>query len=121
MAGPGPSVMDISPVLANKDRVVKERNTIKQKYARGGDDFVHALANLDHDLPNFLVDSVFSQITVICLQTPWMRGRLLSPEVPDEPVNGIVSDAAHQFWRNKNDVVPAIKAASEPCFCAILA
>ncbi|KAF8903683.1 hypothetical protein CPB84DRAFT_1746080 [Gymnopilus junonius] len=87
LEGPGESVADISDVLLNAGRVSKE----KQKFAR------------DH--PNFVIHSQFDEATVISVQTNFMRSQLVKESRLEGPVNGMVNDAAHGWWKERNSLL----------------
>ncbi|KAF9060861.1 hypothetical protein BDP27DRAFT_1429567 [Rhodocollybia butyracea] len=40
------------------------------------------------------------KVSCISIQTPWMRSQALGDLSNDEPVNGLVSDAAHKYWES---------------------
>jgi hypothetical protein len=96
--GPGKSVADISPILMNVDRVCKEKQSIKLSHYPGGDHFLDQLAAFDQCHPGFIVHSQLGKVTVLVLQSAWMATQLLKDTVLHEPVNGLVSDAAHGYW-----------------------
>ena len=49
--------------------------------------------------------STFGQLTVISVQTAFMRSQLVQEGALAGPLNGIISDAAHKFWRAPNTLV----------------
>lgn len=105
--GPGKAAGDISPVLLNKDRVKYEQRRIKQAASAGGassDQFISAFADFTRDHPGFVLQSIIGDVSVISVQTAVLRSELVK-DAPlsgsDESVNGIVSDAAHGFWRDR--------------------
>ncbi|KAJ7671085.1 hypothetical protein B0H17DRAFT_1209140 [Mycena rosella] len=92
--GPGASVADISPVLVNADRIKYER----RKSAN----------------PGFVRTSQLNKVAVIVVQTAFMASRLIkSICVEEDAVNGIVSDAAHGFWRERNSIL-IVSSTYEP-------
>ncbi|KAH7875731.1 uncharacterized protein C8R40DRAFT_1146714, partial [Lentinula edodes] len=101
------SASDISPVYNNRDRIAKDRQKVINgaKYS-GGDSFVSGFRDFHRDFPGFIVHTIFGEINMICLQSEFMRSRLggMFKHHP-EPVNGIVSDAAHGFWRERNSLL----------------
>ncbi|KAF8075742.1 hypothetical protein FPV67DRAFT_1648897 [Lyophyllum atratum] len=100
--GPGESVADISDVYMNADRVAKERQKLKRGPDRDGDDFFRAFAGFDEAHPGFVILATIGKVTVISLQSRFMRSQLLKDELLDGPINGIVNDAAHGWWRERN-------------------
>ena len=105
LTGPGESAADISDVLLNADRVSKERRKIKLDADSGGDNFIAAFAKLTEDYPGFVIFSMIGKITVICVQTPFMRTNMLKSSRMDGPTNGFVNDAAHGWWRECNSLL----------------
>ncbi|CAA7271430.1 unnamed protein product [Cyclocybe aegerita] len=100
--GPGKSVTEISDIFWNADRVSKERSKIKQGADVGGDGFIAAFKKLEEDHPEFVVSSTFGIVTVVSLQTPFMRSLLVRDTTLEEPVNGTVNDATHGWWSERN-------------------
>lgn len=99
--GPQESVAKISPLLINGDRVAKERAKVKNIPSDGGgDQFIKAFAEFDRDHPGFVVGSKLGDVTVISFQTPTMESLLIKPDLLEKPVNGIVSDATHKWFRD---------------------
>ncbi|EPQ59873.1 hypothetical protein GLOTRDRAFT_24197, partial [Gloeophyllum trabeum ATCC 11539] len=113
--GPQESVADISPVLVNQDRVRKERQRIKGSIRGGisGNNFVKDFAQLDQENAGFIVWSQIGHVTVIALQTEFMRSLLAREAVLNEPVNGLVSDAAHKFWKDRDSILIVTSTFSE--------
>ncbi|TFK32445.1 hypothetical protein BDQ12DRAFT_773402 [Crucibulum laeve] len=104
--GPGDSAADISEVLLNAHRVSKERQKIK----RGGnsqtiDGLIAAFAKFDSDHPNFVLQSTFGAETVISVQTSFMRSQMVKKERLDGAINGLVNDAAHGWWTERNSLL----------------
>lgn len=105
--GPGAPASTISPALLNKDRVKYEQRKIKQTTIAasggGGDQFISGFTQFCHDHPGFVLQSIIGNITIISLQTATLRSQLVKDYIlsgSDANVNGIVSDAAHGFWRD---------------------
>ena len=92
-------------MLLNADRVSKERRKIKLDADSGGDNFTAAFAKLTEDYPGFVIFSMIGKITVICVQTPFMRTNMLKSSRMDGPTNGFVNDAAHGWWRERNSLL----------------
>ncbi|KAH6874620.1 hypothetical protein BKA70DRAFT_1449290 [Coprinopsis sp. MPI-PUGE-AT-0042] len=118
------SVADISPVWGNTDRVAKDKQKALQRQGKsravqGIAITVEELSDFADKYPDFMVGAVHdSEVVVVSLQTSWMRSQLL-PEVigssapatlrvprdADDPVNGILTDAAHGWWRNRKSLL----------------
>lgn len=106
--GPGPSVAEISPALLNKDRIKSERQAVKEQAAgfSGGDSFFTSFREFCERHPGFVVSSHVHEVTVISLQTPTMISQLVKESSSIQgSVNGIVSDAAHGFWRERTSLL----------------
>ncbi|KAI9069787.1 hypothetical protein FKP32DRAFT_1547654, partial [Trametes sanguinea] len=105
--GPGQPASEISPVLLNKDRIKYEQRKIKQTTAAlsVGDQFLSAFSRFCEDHAGFVLQSVIGPVSVISVQTATLRGELVK-DAPlsgsDGNLNGIVSDAAHGFWRDRS-------------------
>lgn len=106
--GPGKASGDISSVLLNKDRVKYEQRKVKQMVTPGGssgDQFLAAFADFSADHPGFVLQAIIGEVSVVSVQTAVLRSELIK-DAPltgdDENLNGIVSDAAHGFWRDKH-------------------
>ncbi|TFK79454.1 hypothetical protein K466DRAFT_460510, partial [Polyporus arcularius HHB13444] len=119
--GPGPKAPDISSVLLNKDRISHELQKVRAeaKSAKGGDSLnFEEFAAFDADNPGLVVHSVVGKVTVISIQQPLMLSELVKETaVTDEPVNGVVSHAAHGFWRQRNCLLMISSAYSRTLRC----
>ncbi|KAJ7725505.1 hypothetical protein B0H14DRAFT_2410571, partial [Mycena olivaceomarginata] len=112
--GPGESMADISPVLFNAERIKYERRRILKGARRpGGDSFSEAFARFEEKHPGFILESQFADVSVIVMQTPFMLSKLVKSVIDDDAVNGIVSDAAHGFWQERNGIL-IISSTFEP-------
>ncbi|KZP22592.1 hypothetical protein FIBSPDRAFT_663248, partial [Athelia psychrophila] len=100
--GPGQSVAEISPVLLNQDRIKAERRTIIRRAPTelGADSFIRQFAEFQNGHPGFVVHSTIGLVTVIVMQTRYMASNLVSDQLNDQAVNGIVTDAAHGYWQD---------------------
>lgn len=109
--GPGKASGDISPVLLNKDRVKYEQRKVKQATSSGGsggDQFLAAFAEFARNHAGFVLQSTIGEVSVVSVQTAVLRSELIKDKPlqgDDENVNGIVSDAAHGFWRDRNTLL----------------
>ncbi|KAH6908510.1 hypothetical protein BKA70DRAFT_1222704 [Coprinopsis sp. MPI-PUGE-AT-0042] len=113
------SAADISPALSHPDRISKEKQRVKRgQRADGTNGPFSELQQFDERYPNFLRKSVVGSTTVLCLQTPWMQSQLaadiddgaepflLRSEVrKDGAINGILTDAAHGWWKDRTNLL----------------
>ena len=103
--GPGDSVADISDVFLNAGRVGKERLKVKMKSYFGGDSFIAAFAKFLTEHPEFVIYSQLDAITVISVQSPFMRSQMVKERLLEGPINGLVSDAAHGWWKERSSLL----------------
>ncbi|KAF8069339.1 hypothetical protein FPV67DRAFT_1625517 [Lyophyllum atratum] len=115
--GPGDSVADISDVLLNADRVSKERQKIKKGTEVGGDGFIAAFSSFVSQHPHFVINSVLSDVTVVSVQTPFMRSQLVKEKLLEGPINGTVNDAAHGWWKERNSLLMITSTYCPNLFC----
>ena len=100
LTGPGESVAKITPVLRNTSRISYERrNFIHEEIGTGGDSFFHAYAKFKSANPEFIQREVLGEVTVVCCQTTFMRAQLVHNAIIEEPINGIITDGSHKFFR----------------------
>lgn len=115
--GPGESATEISPVFLNIDRVSKERRKIKKGTDSGGDSFIAAFARFDEEFPGFVICRTIGKVTVISVQSPFMRSNLVKDSrITSRAVNGTVNDAAHGWWRERNSLLMITSAYSPILF-----
>ncbi|TFK37264.1 hypothetical protein BDQ12DRAFT_608068, partial [Crucibulum laeve] len=114
---PGESIADISTVLLNADHVRKEKQKVKKADIQGGDSFVSAFAKFSAEHKGFVIHSKLDEVTVISLQTPFMRSQLIKDYILDEPVNGLVSDAAHGWWQERTSLLIISSCYSSELLC----
>ncbi|KAJ7771904.1 hypothetical protein B0H14DRAFT_2402183, partial [Mycena olivaceomarginata] len=116
-SGPAQSVTKISPLLVNADRVKYERQKVlRGSGGHGGDHFLSEFAKIEASNPNFIRSSQFGLVSVIVMQTPFLASRLIKAvSIDTEAVNGIVSDAAHGFWADRNSIL-IISSTYEPVY-----
>ncbi len=106
--GPGKFASDIAVPLLNKDRVKAERNNVRRgskgdlkTFDAGLNEFTELCGEED-----FVKSSTLGEVTVISMQTPTMVAELVKEfTIKQEPVNGIVFDAAHGFWLERNHLL----------------
>ncbi|KAF8185384.1 hypothetical protein BJ912DRAFT_852761, partial [Pholiota molesta] len=102
LGGPGKSVADISPALSNPDRISYEQTKLKKTINGTGtaETFIQAFEDFDTEHPGFLIHSSLGKITVFCFQSPLMRQQLFKENLLEGPINGMVNDGAHGWWRD---------------------
>jgi len=102
--GPGESVADISDIYINSDRVSKERQKLKHGGSlsgSGGGASLEYFALFEEQHPDFVKSATIGIVTVLSMQSPFMRSQLIKNDVLDGPINGLLSDAAHGWWANR--------------------
>ncbi|KAJ6484866.1 hypothetical protein C8R45DRAFT_1147891, partial [Mycena sanguinolenta] len=102
--GPGASVANITPLLSNAERIRYERRKIL-KGTRRQENFTKEFEKFQAQHPDFIREAQFGEVTVIVMQTPFMASKLIKVVTGEEAINGIVSDAAHRFWLEKNGLL----------------
>ncbi|KAF8962433.1 hypothetical protein BDZ97DRAFT_1759284 [Flammula alnicola] len=117
LEGPGESVADISDVLLNAHRVGKERSKIKKGHVQGADALIASFSKFAAERPNFVIHSNLGEQTVICVQTNFMRSQLVKDQRLEEPVNGMVNDAAHGWWKERNSLLVVSSIYCPYLFC----
>lgn len=103
----GKSASDVSSVLLNSDRLAAEKRKMKGTSEESGDDFVQWFSEFQIQNPNFIVsETMIGGVAVISCQTPFMAS-LLHDKITevDGPFNGVVSDAAHRWWKVKTSLL----------------
>ncbi|KIJ93842.1 hypothetical protein K443DRAFT_111442, partial [Laccaria amethystina LaAM-08-1] len=115
--GPGESVAEISDVLLNVDRVSKERAKLKHGIGESGDNFLESFAKFEEEHPDFIILSRLGKYTVISTQTAFMRSQLVKDYILDGPLNGMVSDAAHGFWKDRKALLMVSSTYSPVLHC----
>lgn len=99
--GPGESVANISECLLNADRVTKEKQKYSRRQGMTGDAFISAFSEFCKKNPGFVIFSQVTDVTVICFQSGFMASQLVKEGVLDGPVNGLVTDATHSFFKDR--------------------
>jgi hypothetical protein len=117
LRGPGESVADISDVFMNADRIRKERQKVSTGDGRGGDGFLADFSKFATDHPGFVIYSQIGEVTVIVMQTTFMASQLVRNGILQEAVNGLISDAAHGFWRERTSILVVTSCHSPDLFC----
>jgi hypothetical protein len=115
--GPGESVADISDVFLNAHRVSKEWSKVKKGHVQGADALIASFSKFDKDHPNVVINSNLGEQTVISVQTNFMRSQLLKDQPLEGPINGMVNDAAHGWWKERNSLLVVSSIYCPNLFC----
>ncbi|KAF5358855.1 hypothetical protein D9757_013954 [Collybiopsis confluens] len=102
------STATISDVLLHSGRVGRYRSQILgNTTAKSGDDFIEDFMEFQRENAGFIVaNTMLEGVAVISAQTPFMASQLHSEALAiDGPFNGIVSDAAHDWWKVRNSLL----------------
>ena len=85
-----------------------------------GDAFVTAFSDFCKKNPGFVIFSHVAEITVICFQSAFMASQLVKGGILDGPVNGLVSDATHSFFKDRDAklVISSIYSPDLACWVA---
>lgn len=73
-------------------------------------------AAFDNEHPGFKIFSTIGEVTVISLQSPLMRKQLLKDKALGEN-NGMVNDAAHGWWKDRNALLIITSTYCPELFC----
>ena len=120
LGGPGQSAADISPALLNIDQVTKECKKVRKEHdSTNGDDFIASFAKFTNDHPDFVLLEIMGSVTVIALQSPFMSSQLVQEEKLDLPINGLVNNAAHRWWKEHNHLLMITSVYSPELSCWI--
>ncbi|KAF9547038.1 hypothetical protein CPC08DRAFT_648858 [Agrocybe pediades] len=102
---PGQSAADIAKPFTNAHRIGKGRLKIKKEANLGSDGLIAAFAAFNKEYPSFVRSSSIGEITVISVQTSFMQSQLLKDYALDGQLNGLVSDAAHGWWKQHTSLL----------------
>ena len=102
---PEESVTDISDIFLNAGQVGKEWLKVKAKSHHGEDKFIAAFAKFSADHPSFVIYLQLNAVTVISVQSTLMRHQMVKEWLLDEPINRLVSDAAHGWWKKQTSLL----------------
>lgn len=108
--GPQESVATISPLLLNTARVNHERKKVFAKSR--GKDIIAAFTEFQRQHPDFVIFHTFEPVAVVITQSPIMLSFLVKNHS-----NGIISDAAHGFWAERNDLLIISSVFSDALQC----
>ena len=117
VAGPGESVADISDVFLNAGRVGKECLKLKKGSQIGGDAFIALFAKFSAEHPGFVIFSHVDVVTVVSVQSAFMRSQMVKERLLDGPINGLVNDAAHGWWKERNSLLMVSSTYCPDLFC----
>ncbi|KAF8996285.1 hypothetical protein BDZ89DRAFT_1171659 [Hymenopellis radicata] len=113
----GPSAADISPALLNANRVSYERNKVKRAVNMTGSNFLQQYSAFKSRHAGFVVQEILDSEVVVSLQHPFMQKQLVRDIIRNEAVNGMVSDAAHGWWRVRNELLIVSSSYSPDLSC----
>ncbi len=122
LQGPhGKSVADIATSLTNSGRVQYERNKIRKSSGKKGTStdqhFLDIYSGFSQAHPDFIIRRVFREVIVISLQSAYMSSTATKDTIIGEPVNGMVSDAAHGWWRKRTSLLIVTSTYSTILMC----
>ncbi|KAJ7137255.1 hypothetical protein C8R46DRAFT_969648, partial [Mycena filopes] len=108
--GPGPSVADISSVLLNAHRIQYERRKILNPENKVRETaslrFLPKLERFKEKHSDWMVGVHWmDRVNVIVLQSPWQRRMGLKDQLRTEAVNGVISDACHNYFAGHNQLL----------------
>ncbi|KAH7907178.1 hypothetical protein BJ138DRAFT_1014934 [Hygrophoropsis aurantiaca] len=101
--GPKKGVGEISTILLNTDRIKAELRRLKEKGSTQEWQDTFAQFKADHD--DWVVYDQFGPVSVIVMQTPFMASSVVKDYISSDAVNGIVSDAAHGYWKDTKNLL----------------
>ncbi|KAG2046758.1 hypothetical protein BDR06DRAFT_977264 [Suillus hirtellus] len=104
------SVATISPVLLNTARVNHERKKVFTKSQ--GKDIIAGFTEFQRQHLDFVIYHTFKPVAVVITQLPIMLSFLVKNHS-----NGIISDAAHGFWAERNDLLIISSVFSDTLQC----
>jgi len=87
-------------------RVGKEHLKIKKGgQVGGGDAFLSAFVKFSQEYPGFVIYLQLNIVTVISVQSSLMRTERVKERLLDGPINGLVNDAAHGWWKERTSLL----------------
>ncbi|KAF5361206.1 hypothetical protein D9757_013608 [Collybiopsis confluens] len=101
----GSSTADISDALIHSGRVSRYRSQILgTAHQKDDNGFLRAYSQFQKDYPGFIIGSTMQGgVIVVSAQTPFMASQLhVDGFSISGPFNGIVSDAAHNWWKDQS-------------------
>ncbi|KAF7299331.1 hypothetical protein MIND_00882300 [Mycena indigotica] len=120
VGGPGPSVSTINPLLLNQQRTAYEKRKAIDKLQPGiktqDKHFEPEMAKFRAAHPSWTINVHYNRdFKVVVLQSPFMRRRSVKGHIEEDALNGVVSDAAHNYFKgDKNYLI--VSSAYEPEF-----
>lgn len=114
----GPSVAEIAAPLVNAKRVVYEKKKLQRGNPLSGSNFLKQFSLFKVESPAFVVQERFDGgLTVISLQTQFMKEQLAKDPIADKPLNGLVSDGAHGWFADRNEILIVSSTYSLALLC----
>ncbi|KAF7371599.1 hypothetical protein MVEN_00015300 [Mycena venus] len=95
------------------NRQYERRKILNGSRHRAGDNFFKAFAHFEEKHPDLIREAQFGDVSIVVMQTPFMVSKLVKSTIDDEAVNGIVSDAAHRVWQERNSLL-IVSSTFEP-------
>ncbi|KAJ7588346.1 hypothetical protein C8J56DRAFT_785676 [Mycena floridula] len=127
------SVAKISELLMNTDRVRKEQEKVRKKMnISASDDFMVDFAAFEEEYESVIKQKSMGRIGMISLQSPFMAKLPLMDYTPARdfesdaaagtptarfPVDGIISDAAHGYWKDQKAILIISSSYSSCLLC----
>ncbi|KAF5368795.1 hypothetical protein D9757_012291 [Collybiopsis confluens] len=105
ITGFGPGAADVAQAARNPDFVAYQRRKIKSQ-AQGGHSFLRQFSAWQQQHPGVVRTSITNEkVSIVSIQTEWIRDRIISETVTAGPLNGMVSDGAHGYWNHSSLVL----------------
>jgi hypothetical protein len=107
-----------SPITyVHTDCIRVRKYTVRLLGLMSGDSFIESFAKISREHPGFIIFSQIGMVTVISVQSAFMLSQLVKDRVLDGPINGVVNDAAHGWWRERNSLLIVTSTYSPDIFC----
>ncbi|KIK49929.1 hypothetical protein GYMLUDRAFT_253429, partial [Collybiopsis luxurians FD-317 M1] len=111
--GFGPGAADIAQAARNPDFVAYQRRKVKSQ-VQSGHSFLQQFSVWQQQHPGVVRTCITNdKVSVLSIQTEWMRDRMLPDTVTAGPLNGMVSDGAHGYWIDSSLVLIITSTFSE--------
>ncbi|KXN93409.1 hypothetical protein AN958_00328 [Leucoagaricus sp. SymC.cos] len=94
----------IDDAFINLSRLRNKRTQILGSADNTKGDVMRALINFMHKNPGFIVEFHLNPL-IVCVRTRFMRDVAVHEEYPEAPLNGMVSDGAHKFFRDQEFIL----------------
>nr|GAT49979.1 predicted protein [Mycena chlorophos] len=120
VGGPGKSSADRNPLLLNPKRMGYERRKALEKlepgYRTRDTHFEPEMEAFKVKHPDWTINVYYyTDFKVVVLQSPFMRQLSVKDPIEEEAVNGVVSDAAHNYFKGRNNYL-FVSSGYEPEF-----